>query len=300
MSIERVCIIGGTGFVGKHLVAKLTKKNVCCRILTRRQTSHRDMKLFPGVELQEVIRLDKDTLTQSFKDCDAVINLAGVLHSGKDNNSFEAVHIHLVENIVDACEQAGIHRLLHMSALNANPDITDCHYLHTKGIGEQVALNTSEALCTTAFRPSVIFGRDDSFINRFRQLLRIPGPMPLACPDAIMSPVHVDDVVSAFLHVLDDSDSCGKQYDLCGPEQLTLQQIIRLIAQSSGKQKVILPLPDWLSRLQAGVLEHVPGKPFTRDNYHALQYPGKCQHDGLTALGITAYPMSQYLEQKTR
>jgi len=137
----------------------------------------------------------------------------------------------------------------------------------------------------------VIFGSDDSFINRFRQLMRIPGPLPLACPKARFAPVYVGDVAEAFVRALNDPSTGGKAYDLCGPRVFTLRQIVDYIAWHSGIYKGIIELNDKASRLQAEILGRLPGKPFTLDNYRSLQVPSVCRNNGLAELGITRTDM---------
>jgi NADH dehydrogenase len=143
----------------------------------------------------------------------------------------------------------------------------------------------------TSFRPSVIFGPDDSFINRFAALLRLPGPLPLACPDARFAPVFVGDVAQALVSALHDPQTFGRRYELCGPEQWTLAEIVAYIARNLGLSKRIWRLPDWAARLQAGLLQFAPGKPFTPDNYRSLQVPSICSGNALEALGVEPTPM---------
>jgi uncharacterized protein YbjT (DUF2867 family) len=180
---------------------------------------------------------------------------------------------------------------LHMSALNADQSSGASQYLRSKGEGENRAHTLRKpGIAVTSFRPSVIFGPDDSFLNRFAGLLRIPGPLPLACPDAQLSPVYVGDVAAAFANALQDRSTFGKHFELCGPKTYTLEQLVRFIARCNGRRKYIIRLPDWASRLQASILQYVPGKPFTPDNYLSLQVPSVCRQNGLAALGVT--PMS--------
>ena len=134
----------------------------------------------------------------------------------------------------------------------------------------------------------VIFGPDDSFLNRFAALLKIPGPLPLACPDAEFSPVYVGDVAAAFANALEDRNTFGHHYELCGPKSYTLEELVRFVAYHSGRYKSIVRLPDWAARLQASILQYFPGQPFTPDNYLSLQKPSVCSQDGLGLLGVTA------------
>jgi NADH dehydrogenase len=292
MSISRVCVIGGTGFVGRHLCNRLGNEGLECRVLTRHPHRHRQLLTTPGLELRQVDVFDRAALAAALQGCDAVVNLVGILNPG-GRTGFQRAHVDLVGIMLDAASQTGITRLLHMSALHAAAEAGSSAYLRSKGAGEELAHREGEALgiAVSSFRPSVIFGRDDSFINRFAGLLRLPGPMPLACADARFAPVYVGDVVGAFAAALRDPGSAGKRYDLCGPAEYTLEEIVAYTARHLGIRKTILRLPDWASRLQAQLLQFAPGKPFTPDNYLSLQTPSICDCNQLTELGITPTPM---------
>lgn len=291
MLIQRVGLIGGTGFVGRHLVHRLASQGIECTVLTRHPHRHRELLTNPGVTLCQANPYDRDELALALQGCDAVVNLAGILNSDK-RSSFERVHVQLVEVLVAAAAQAGVTRLLHMSALQADPEGGSA-YLRSKGKGENLVHQQGSAagLAVTSFQPSVIFGRDDSFINRFAALLRLPGPMPLACPGARFAPVFVGDVVSAMVAAQGDVDTVGKRYQLCGPDELTLAGIVAYVAGQLHIDKAIIALPDWAARLQARVLQFVPGKPFTPDNYLSLQTPSVCDCNALQTLGVVPTPM---------
>jgi NADH dehydrogenase len=286
MKIERIALIGGTGFVGRHLTRHLCNQGYACRVVTRHP--HRHAALASISSVIKADPYDPESLSGVLRDCDAVINLAGILNADRKQRTFRRVHVELVENIVAACRTAGVRRLLHMSALNADQSRGSSSYLRSKGEGENRAHLLGKAgIAVTSFRPSVIFGPDDSFLNRFASLMRIPGPLPLACPQAQLSPVFIDDVVAAFTVALDNPDTFGKHYELCGPQVFTLAQLVQFIAEHTGRRKLVIPLPDWASRMQAGILQYVPGKPFTPDNYLSLQTPNICREDGFGQLGIT-------------
>ncbi len=289
MKMKKIALIGGSGFVGRHLTQILRNRGYQCRILTRHAERHRSQA--PAAELVEVESFNVTALENVLQNCDAAINLAGVLNPPGPEN-FRHVHIDLVEHIVSACHAARVPRLLHMSALGADQSRGSSLYLRTKGEGENRAHTLGQpGVAVTSFRPSVIFGEDDSFLNRFAQLLRIPGPLPLACPDSRFAPVYVGDVANAFANALEDYSSIGKHYDLCGPEHYTLEEIVRFVARHRDMSKTIIRLPDWASERQARMLQHLPGKPFTPDNYLSLQTPSICAGDGLAALDIQATPM---------
>ncbi len=287
MNIQRIALIGGSGFVGRHLTGHLRNRGYPCRVITRHP--HRHAELRTVAELVSANPFARDQLADAIRGCDAVIHLVGILNSGGKHQSFRRLHVELVENVVAACHEAGVTRLLHMSALNADQASGNSQYLRSKGEGENRAHTLGQpTIAVTSFRPSVIFGPDDSFLNRFASLLRIPGPLPLACPDARLAPVYIDDVAAAFANALTRRDSFGRHYELCGPRVYTLEQLVRFIARHSGADSRIIRLPDWASRLQASLLQYAPGRPFTPDNYLSLQVPSVCQCDGLAELGIDA------------
>ncbi|MCF7990693.1 MAG: complex I NDUFA9 subunit family protein [Thiohalocapsa sp.] len=286
MKQHQACILGGTGFVGRHLVRRLAKAGYRCVLPTRRAHRHRDLNLYPNVELRPVQRLDQETLTDCLRGSDLVVNLIGILNEDGDT-TFERVHVELVQRIVTAAAAAGVGRLLHMSALQADATQGSSAYLRSKGAGEDAA-HAAEGLSVTSFRPSVIFGRGDSFFNRFAALLEVtPLVFPLACPDARFAPVWVGDVAEAMARSIDDPQSIGRRYDLCGPRVLELEKIVEYTAERIGRKILLAGLNDFGSRLQARVFEYLPGKPFTRDNYLSLQTPSVCgEHNGLLELGI--------------
>jgi NADH dehydrogenase len=166
-----------------------------------------------------------------------------------------------------------------MSALNADASQGPSFYLRTKGEGEN-ALHTfsSSRLGVTSFRPSVIFGPGDSFLNRFAMLLKImPFFFPLASANARFAPVYVGDVADRFVAALDDKSTYGKHYDLCGPEQYSLKELVEYTATTLGLKKHVIGLPDFISKMQAYTLEWFPGKPFSVDNYNSLKLDSVCQ-----------------------
>ena len=240
----------------------------------------------PAVHLIEANVHDPATLQRLLAGCVAAVNLVGVLNATPEG--FRQVHVELPRKLVQASLAEGVHRLLHMSALNADPEAPNSHYLRSKGEGEAVVhAALTEGLEVTSFRPSVIFGPDDHFTNRFARLLRLsPGIFPLACPDARLAPVYVEDVADAFLAALEDEGTVGRRCELCGPREYRLRELVGIIAATAGVERRILGLGDGLSRLQARLLQWVPGQPFTLDNYHSLQHPSVCRDNCLPRLGI--------------
>ncbi len=276
MSSSKVCVLGGTGFVGSHLVPRLHAAGHRVTVLSRHPHRHRALQVLPGVTLRGCDVHDQRQLAAALAGHDAVINLVGILNeAGRD--TFQRVHVELGRKVVDACLAQGVPRLLHMSALHASPDGPSA-YLRSKAAAEDYAhAAAARGLAVTSFRPSVIFGPGDSFLNRFARLLRLtPWVFPLACPEARFQPVYVGDVVQRMADCLDDPASAGQRIALCGPRVYTLRAIVRYVADLLGLRRRIIGLPDWASRLQARLLGLLPGKPFTLDNYRSLSVDSVC------------------------
>lgn len=290
MKIRSVCMVGGTGFVGRHIACELARRGYRLRVLTRRRERQRDLLVIPMLELVEANVHQSGELREQFAGFDAVINLAGILNpSSGARNSFMDVHASLPAAVTEACRSAGVGRLLHMSALHAAADAPS-EYLRSKHAGEEAAHAAADAdIGVTSFRPSVIFGTDDSFFNRFAALLAMaPLVFPLACPEARFAPVYVGDVANAFANALEDKSAVGERYELCGPHGYTLRELVEYTAKCMGKRRLVIGLGDRMARMQAKVLERFPGKPFSMDNYHSLQIDSVCREDGLGRLGIKA------------
>jgi len=291
MNIEKVCILGGSGFVGHHLSARLAAAGVRCRIVTRHPQRHRDQAVLPGAEVVAGNIGDTAELRRLFEGCDGVINLVGILNErGKGGAEFRNIHVDLVDRITEAARGTGVRRFLHMSALNASAGQGTSEYLRSKGEGEnQAHTRGHSSMEVTSFRPSVIFGPGDSFFNRFAGLLKsAPGVFPLACPHSRFQPVYVGDVAEAFVRALNDRTAWDRHYDLCGPEVYTLHELVEYTAGVIGKKVRVVGLGDFLSRVQGRVLQHAPGKPFSYDNYLSLQTDSVCDKNDLGTLGITA------------
>lgn len=304
---RRICILGGTGFVGTHLINHLVREGHNIRVLTRRREAHRELLVMPTVEVFDADVHDENALSHFFADQDAVINLVGILNEPRDNGKgFYRTHVELSDKVIKACRAHGIQRLLHMSALNADPGTGSSYYLRSKGEAEN-RVHAVPELNVTSFRPSVIFGPEDSFINRFASLLKkTPGLFPLACPNARFAPVYAGDVATAFTQSLNDPATYGQRYNLCGPHEYTLRQIVELIADTLDINRRIIPLGRISSALQANLLEYAPGKPFSRDNYRSLQIDSTCPEGDKILREVFAIEpaaleavMPQYLRHKT-
>lgn len=276
----QICVLGGTGFVGFHVLHYLAAAGHHLKVLTRRRERHRDVLVLPTVDVIEADIHAPAALDEHFDGCDAVVNLVGILNEGRrPGTTFQAAHVDLPRHIVAACRARGVRRLLHMSALHADARHGASRYLRTKGEGEDVAHGAAQYdIRVTSFRPSVIFGPGDHFFNRFAALLqRIPLALPLAGPDTRYAPVFVEDVARVFCRSLDSRATYGRRYDLCGPRQYTLRQLVEYTARVTGRQRRVVGLGKTLSALQARVMSFVPGKPLTYDNYLSMQAGGVCR-----------------------
>lgn len=303
MSDKKICVLGGSGFVGNALVSELAARGRQVKVLTRRREHAKELILLPTVDVVEADVHDERVLAREFRGCNAVINLVGILHETSKGRvdkpqarrgDFHENHIELPRKIIGACAEAGIARLLHMSALGADP-VSRSAYQRSKGVGEALVresgwvadaspgtlggakLTARRGMAVTIFRPSVIFGPGDSFLNLFARLLKLLPVLPLACSDARFQPVYVGDVAKAFADSLDDLKTFGNTYDLCGPRAYTLMQLMQYLQKMLHGGGRLIPLSDLMSWWNAWLLEMKPGaKLMTRDNFYAMQKPNVC------------------------
>lgn len=295
MARHKICLLGGTGFVGKRLAARLCEAGHDIVVLTRYATRHRDLLVLPTVRLVEGDVHHADFLRQQFEGRDTVINLIGILNEkGRSGKGFRRAHVELPEKIIEASREVGVRRLLHMSALHASR-MAPSEYLRTKALGEEAVHRAENPdFHVTSFRPSVIFGPGDGFLNRFASLLRLaPGVFPLACPGARFQPVYIEDVVRVFADSLENHQTFGQRYDLCGPKIYRLREIVEYVAKLINKRVCVVGLPDGLSYLQAAMLEFAPGKPFSLDNYRSLQIDSLCEKGFPEVFGITTTSLEE-------
>lgn len=280
----RIVLIGASGFLGRFVLKALTADGHQCVVLTRTITRHRDIEMLPQVELQQADVYDPASLAEHMQGADAVVSMAGILNeSGGGGKGFHKVHVGTVKAIVEACHISGVRRVLHVSALNSSEGKS--HYLKTKAEAESMLQQVSD-LNVTIFQPSVIFGRGDSFFNRFGLMLQLTMVMPLACPNAKMQPVYAADVAAAMAASLDDPMTWGKSYPLGGPQSYTLKQLVEWTSDNLGLKRWVIGLPAPLSASMGMVMGLVPGKPFSMDNYHSLQTASTTDEDGFAYFGI--------------
>lgn len=291
MTDHQICILGGTGFVGRHLAGRLNQLHIPNKILTRCRQKHRELLVLPFTRVVETDVYDVNALSREFQSCVTVINLVGILNeTGHDGGGFRHVHVNLTRKVLEAAQTSGVNQILHMSALHADAAKGTSYYLRSKGEAEDYLHTFHGKTRLTSFRPSVIFGPDDSFFNRFARLLKItPALFPLACADSRFAPVYVGDVVGRFLYALEHRGMDGKRIDLCGPQIFTLRELVEYTASIIGVRRIVIELPDVVARLQALLMEYfVPGKPFSLDNYYSLQTDSICERTVSMSTGIHA------------
>jgi len=270
----RVVILGGGGFVGSCLARRLAAQGVQVTVPTRRRERRKALTLQPHLRLLAADIHDPQTLSDLIGDADAVINLVGILHDRDDSapygKRFAAAHVELPRRIVAAMKATGVRRLLHMSALRASLEAPSA-YLRSKAAGEAVVLDPANGLEVTVFRPSVIFGPDDAFLNMFAGLLATFPLLPLAGANTRFQPVYVGDVANAFCAALSNTETIGKIYELGGPTSYRLRELVAYVGQLTGHARPICALPWFLARLQAGILGVLPKPPMSPDNLRSLQ-----------------------------
>jgi NADH dehydrogenase len=278
MKTKNILLIGGSGFLGSHVARQLAALGHRLTIPTRHRERARHLLVLPTAEVVETDVHDDARLAELVSGKDAILNLVGILHSryglpyGRD---FARAHVELPRRIAAACRAAGVRRVIHVSALNADAG-GPSQYLRSKGAGEAALREGGGELDLTIFRPSVIFGPGDAFLNLFAALQRRFPLMPLGNPQARFQPVYVEDVAQAIVASLDRRDAVGQTYCCCGPRVYTLAELVRYVGEQIGKPRPIIALPEALARLQAGLLELLPNPPMSVDNLDSMDVDSVC------------------------
>lgn len=299
MEYKSILLIGGSGFIGSHIAHLLAQRGCNVTVPTRRRERVKHLILLPTTDVVEADVHDPAQLDKLMAGQDAVINLVGILHSRSGSPygaDFAMAHVELPRKIVAACRKAGVKRLLHISALKVAKDAPS-QYLRSKFDGEQAIqeagrhMGGGSAIAWTIFRPSIVFGPGDRFLNLFARLARTFPVLPLGCPNARFQPVFVEDVGASVVDSLDDLDSIDQTYELCGPKVYTLRELVQYVGTLTGYRRTIVGLPDSLAHLQALALELVPGKLMSRDNLRSMQVDNVCDAGCTLPFGREAAPL---------
>jgi NADH dehydrogenase len=284
MQLRKICVLGGSGFVGSSIVAKLDQAGYAVTVLTRRRDSAKHLFLLPNVTVIECNVMDDGALAAALNGADAVINLIGILHqSGR--NSFDAMHHQLPARLAKICAASGIKRLVQMSSLQADSNAPS-EYLRSKAAGEAALQALAQKLNITIFRPSIIFGRGDSFINLFATLIKFLPAVLLAKPNAKFQPVWVEDVASCFVASIQNTQTHGQVYELAGPKVYSFRQLVQQVMATLGIKRPIIGLCDMLSYAQAFMMELLPVKLMSRDNVRSMEVDSVSQQPFPVIFGI--------------
>jgi uncharacterized protein YbjT (DUF2867 family) len=304
MAHKRILVTGGTGFIGRAIAAKLAALDVQVVVPTRRRGASKALWPLPTVEVVEANIHNEAELEAVLAGCDAVMNLVGILHGRPGRSAdpkqlgdggdpygpdFSKAQIELPKKIADACVKLGVKRLLHMSALglgDGDKRLLPSMYLRSKAAGEQMVKQTL-GLQWTIFRPSVVFGPEDKFLNIFAKMQALLPCIPLARANTRFQPIYVGDVADAFVNALNLPETMGKTYDLVGPQVFSLKGLVQTAGRMAGHERPVIELPDVLGRLQAFALEKAPGPTLmSRDNFDSMAI-NNISADGVAAeLGL--------------
>ena len=286
--MANILVLGGSGFLGRTLCEKLVQRfggaNARIVVPTRRRARAKTLWMLPTIDVVATDVHDDADLARLVTGCDSVVNLVGILHGSEAE--FDRVHVQLPRRLAQACAAANVHRVVHVSALGADAGAPS-RYLRSKAGGE--AALASKGLDLTVLRPSVLFGDGDRFLTKFAQMQAFLPVIPLASAQARFQPVWVDDVGTAIVRCLDDRTTIGATIECCGPEVYTLKQLMQIAGRCSGHPRPVIELPQALGRLQAGMLEWVPGEPLmSRDNLDSMRVANVASGTmpGMARLGI--------------
>lgn len=289
MKDKLVTLIGGGGFLGRYVAQHLLKMGARVRIAQRDVRSAEFLRPLGGLGQTQFVAVDirkPDSLTRALQGSDGVVNLVGIL-----KGDFKAFQADGARNVADAAKAAGVAALVHVSAIGADP-ASSSSYGRTKGEGE-AAVRTAFPQATI-LRPSIVFGREDQFVNRFAGLIVSSPAVPVLRAGTRFQPIYVADVASAVVASLaDPARFGGKTFDLGGPDIITMGELVRWIAQAIGRRPPIIDLPDSVGSMIAS-FGFLPGAPITRDQWRMLQSDNVVSPtaDGIAAFGIVPTPLA--------
>ena len=285
MDRRLVTVFGGSGFVGRNLVQRLAEDGWVVRVGVRDTEAALFLKVLGGAGQIVPIAADvtdRASVDAAVRDADVVINLVGILYE-RGRRTFRRVHVDGARNVAEAAKLAGASRLIQMSAIGANLD-SPAAYARTKAGGENAVKETFEG--ASVVRPSVIFGPEDDFFNRFAKMSQLLPVLPVF--DTSFQPVYVGDVAEAMVRILDDSQTQGNTYQLGGPRVISFREVMELVMSGTGRRRLLLPMPLSIARVQAIFMEMLPVPPLTGDQVKLLEIPNVVPAGALTfrELGI--------------
>src|SRR5579859_3183737 len=281
-------VFGGGGFIGRHLVRRLGKAGMVVRVPSRHPTRLSFLRTagVVGQIVPELVGpLDDEELAATIQRADIVINLIGIL-AENSRTSFDRIQAKLPGRIAAAAAAAGVKHLVHVSAIGADANSASA-YARSKAAGEEAVRAAFPQ--ATIVRPSIVFGPEDRFFNRFAGMAMLSPVLPLiGGGHTKFQPVYVGDVADGIMAVLNNPDAAGKTYEFGGPETYSFRQLMELMQAEIGIKRLLAPLPWGLARLQAKFLQHLPGAPLTPDQVELLKHDNVLSDTapGLTDLGI--------------
>ncbi len=289
MANELITVFGGSGFIGRHVIRALAKRGARVRAAVRQPNLAGYLKVMGDVGQIEPVQANiryESSIVQAMRGADRVINLVGILHESGPQK-FTRVQAEGAAAIARAAAAAGVRKLVHVSAIGANA-ASPSLYARSKAAGE--AAVREHFSTATIIRPSVVFGPEDDFFNRFAGLARLLPALPLiGGGHTKFQPVYVTDVADAIVRALDDPSADGKTYELGGPHIYTMKQIMELVLEQTGRRRFLLPLPFFAARLQAALLQLLPRPLLTVDQVRLLEVDNIVAEGALTLkdLGIS-------------
>ena len=285
-------VFGGSGFIGRYVVKRLARAGYVVRVAVRDPEAALFLK--PMGAVGQVVPLYCDlrqdaTVRRAVESASVVVNLVGILAERRAGD-FQAMHATGPATIARLAAEAGVGKLVHVSAIGADP-ASPSRYAMSKAAGEAAVMAAFPG--ATILRPSVVFGPEDQFFNRFGAIARMLPFMPVISGATRMQPVYVGDVADATMAALTQADAPGAIYELGGPRVWTFREILAYILKATGRTGRLVDIPMGVARMQACVLELLPWKPLTRDQLLLLERdnvvtPGK---PGLAELGIVPTPV---------
>jgi NADH dehydrogenase len=285
-------VFGGSGFIGRYVVQRLARKGYIVRVPVRHPVEAGFLK--PMGKVGQIVPLfasitNEQTVQRAVEDAELVVNLIGILAEARSGD-FERVHAEGAGRIARLAAAAGVLRLVHVSAIGADPTSPSL-YGRSKAGGEAAV---REAYPTaTVLRPSIVFGPEDQFFNRFATMAQLLPVMPVICGDTRFQPVYVGDVADAVLAALGRGDAAGMVFELGGPRVWTFRELLAYVLAQTGRRRPMIDIPLGLAHIQARLAELLPWKPFTRDQLLMLQRDNVVAASmlGLTDLGIIPTPV---------